>query len=63
MDIASIITFDIVLLAVTLSQGPTFLYIMATVLSRGGWPDLLPDWGSVPWRRSGRYRRYWDWRF
>ena len=35
MDIASIITFNIVLLAAILSPGPAFLYIMTTSLSRG----------------------------
>ena len=35
MDIASIITFNIVLLAAILSRGPAFLYIMTTSLSRG----------------------------
>ena len=35
MDISSIITFNIVLLAAILSPGPAFLYIMTTSLSRG----------------------------
>ena len=35
MDIASIITFNIVLLAAILSPGPAFLYIMTTSVSRG----------------------------
>ena len=35
LDSASIITFNLVLLAAILSLGPTFLFIMTTSLSRG----------------------------